>query len=120
MKRREFLTLLGGATAGWPQMARAQQAGKIARIGYLASNLTNQSPLEAFRQGLRDLGYDEGRNVVIEYRDAQGKLEPLPALAVELVALQWMLLWPQARLLLWPPSKRPRLFPSSSRPSPIR
>ena len=88
MKRREFLTLLGGATAGWPQMARAQQAGKIARIGYLASNLTNQSPLEAFRQGLRDLGYDEGRNVVIEYRDAQGKLEPLPALAVELVALK--------------------------------
>jgi putative ABC transport system substrate-binding protein len=88
MKRREFLTLLGGATAGWPQVARAQQAGKIARIGYLASNLTNQSPLEAFRQGLRDLGYDEGRNVVIEYRDAQGKLEPLPALAVELVALK--------------------------------
>ena len=88
MKRREFLTLLGGATAGWPQVARAQQAGKIARIGYLASNLTNQSPLEAFRQGLRVLGYDEGRNVVIEYRDAQGKLEPLPALAVELVALK--------------------------------
>ena len=88
MKRREFLTLLGGATAGWPQVARAQQAGKIARIGYLASNLTNQSPLEAFRRGLRDLGYDEGRNVVIEYRDAQGKLEPLPALAVELVALK--------------------------------
>jgi ABC-type uncharacterized transport system substrate-binding protein len=88
MKRREFLTLFGGATAGWPQVARAQQAGKIARIGYLASNLTNQSPLEAFRQGLRDLGYDEGRNVVIEYRDAQGKLEPLPALAVELVALK--------------------------------
>jgi putative ABC transport system substrate-binding protein len=88
MKRREFLTLLGGATAGWPQVARSQQAGKIARIGYLASNLTNQSPLEAFRRGLRDLGYDEGRNVVIEYRDAQGKLEPLPALAVELVALK--------------------------------
>jgi putative ABC transport system substrate-binding protein len=72
----------------WPLAAEAQQPTKIARIGYLASNLTNQSPLEAFRQGLRDLGYDEGRNVVIEYRDAQGKLEPLPALAVELVALK--------------------------------
>ena len=82
------MRLVAGATVAWPLAAEAQQPTKIARIGYLASNLTNQSPLEAFRQGLRDLGYDEGRNVVIEYRDAQGKLEPLPALAVELVALK--------------------------------
>ena len=80
--------LVAGATVAWPLAAEAQQPTKIARIGYLASNLTNQSPLEAFRQGLRDLGYDEGRNVVIEYRDAQGKLEPLQALAAELVALK--------------------------------
>ena len=71
----------------WPLAAEAQQAAKIARIGYLASNLSNRGPLEAFRQGLRDLGYVEGRNVVIEYRDAQGKLEPLPTLAAELVAI---------------------------------
>jgi putative tryptophan/tyrosine transport system substrate-binding protein len=89
MRRRDFMTLVVGTSAlAWPLAADAQQAGKIARIGYLASNLTNQGPLEAFRQGLRDLGYVEGRNVVIEYRDAQGKLEPLQALAAELVALK--------------------------------
>jgi putative ABC transport system substrate-binding protein len=89
MCRRDFMTLAVGASAvAWPLAADAQQASKIARIGYLASNLGNQGPVEAFRQGLRDLGYIEGRNVVIEYRDAQGKLEPLQALAAELVALK--------------------------------
>jgi putative ABC transport system substrate-binding protein len=72
-----------------PLAAEAQQAAKIARIGFLAVNLaTNPHLPEAFRQGLRDLGYVEGRNVVIEYRVAEGKLERLPALAVELVALK--------------------------------
>ena len=87
--RRDFMTvLIGASTVVWPQTGRAQQATRMPRIGYLASNLANQGPLEAFRQGLRDLGYVEGRNVAIEYRDAQGKLEPLPALAAELVALK--------------------------------
>jgi putative ABC transport system substrate-binding protein len=69
--------------------AEAQQAPKVARIGYLAGNLaaTPHRP-EAFRQALRDLGYVEGRNVVIEHRDAEGKIERLPALAAELVALK--------------------------------
>src|SRR4029077_1728690 len=71
-----------------PLGAEAQQAAKIARIGYLAPNLTDAHLPEAFRQGLRDLGYVEGRNVVIEYRDAEGKYERLPALAAELVALK--------------------------------
>ena len=89
MQRRDFMTLLVGASGvAWPLAADAQQAARIARIGYLATNLTNQGLLEAFRQGLRDLGYVEGRTIVIEYRDAQGKLEPLPALAAELVALK--------------------------------
>jgi putative ABC transport system substrate-binding protein len=87
MKRREFITLLGGAAA-WPVAARAQQSAKIARIGFLTSGLAVNPHLpEAFRRGLRDLGYVEGRNVVIEYRDAEGKLERFPALAAELVAL---------------------------------
>ncbi len=89
MRRRDFMTLLVGASGvAWPFAADAQQPARIARIGYLATNLINQGLLEAFRQGLRDLGYVEGRNVVIEYRDAQGKLEPLPALAAELVELK--------------------------------
>jgi ABC-type uncharacterized transport system substrate-binding protein len=71
-----------------PLAADAQQA-KIARIGYLVLNLAAASHLtEAFLQGLRDLGYVEGRNIVIEYRSAEGKLERLPALAAELVALK--------------------------------
>src|SRR5262245_30772755 len=73
-----------------PGTAGAQQAAKPARVGYLSVNLAKAAPpnLEAFRQGLRDLGYVEGRNVVIEYRDAAGKPERLPALAAELVALK--------------------------------
>src|SRR5712692_9171148 len=72
-----------------PVAAEAQQAAKIARIGYLSGDLAASPPThEAFRQGLRDLGYVEGRNVVIETRDAEGKLERLPALAAELVALK--------------------------------
>jgi len=72
-----------------PFAAEAQQAAKVARIGYLAGNLAaTPQPLEAFRQRLRDLGYVEGRNVVIEIRDAEGKLERFPALAAELVALK--------------------------------
>ncbi len=89
MRRRDFMAWVAAASAAaWPPAANAQQAGRVARLGYLASNLGNQGPLEAFSQGLRDLGYVEGRNVVIEYRDAQGKLEPLSSLAAELVALK--------------------------------
>jgi putative ABC transport system substrate-binding protein len=87
--RREFIGTLAGSLLAAPLAAEAQQAAKIARIGYLATNLAGLPHLhEAFRQGLRDLGYVEGRNVVIEYRDAEGKLERLPALAAELVALK--------------------------------
>jgi putative ABC transport system substrate-binding protein len=87
-RRRFLLTSLAGVLAA-PLAGEAQPAAKIARIGYLATNLAANPPLpEAFRQGLRDLGYVEGRNVVIEYRDAEGKLERLPARAAELVALK--------------------------------
>src|SRR5215468_8561305 len=89
MRRREFITLLSGAAVGWPVAANAQQADKIARIGWLGQNLApNPQAREAFRQGLRDLGYVEGRNLLIEYRDAEGNNERLPALAAELVALK--------------------------------
>jgi putative tryptophan/tyrosine transport system substrate-binding protein len=87
-RRRFLLTSLAGVLAA-PLAAEAQQADKIARIAYLAPNIAASLHLPgAFRQGLRDLGYVEGRNVVIEYRDAEGKFERLPALAAELVALK--------------------------------
>ena len=88
MDRRDtVLALLALGVA--PLAAEAQQAAKVARIGYLSPNLAAGPHLrDAFLQGLRDLGYVEGRNVVIEYRDDEGKRERLPALAAELVALK--------------------------------
>jgi len=89
MDRRTFLGTLASGLLTAPLAGDAQQAAKVPRIGFLTGNLA-ASPhvVEAFRQGLRDLGYVEGRNVVIEYRDAQGKFERLPARAAELVALK--------------------------------
>jgi len=87
--RRAFLGTLAGGLLAAPLAAEAQQAAKIARIGWLTNDpASNPNPPEAFRQGLRDLGYVEGRNLVIEYRSAEGKLERLPTLAAELVALK--------------------------------
>jgi len=91
MNRRDtVLALLAQLALGVaPLAAEPQQAAKVARIGYLAGSMARGPHLpEAFRQGLRDLGYVEGRDVVIEYRDAQGKLERLPDLAAELVELK--------------------------------
>src|SRR5262245_40041705 len=72
--------------------AEAQQAGKVYRIGYLAqgsgSGGANLRPLEGFRQGLRELGWVEGQNIVIDYRYAEGQIDRLPALAAELVQLK--------------------------------
>src|SRR5438477_10686941 len=80
---------MAGSLLAAPLAAEGQQAAKVPRIGWLAANLApNPHLTEAFRQGLRDLGYVEGRSVVIEYRDAEGKFERLPALAAELVALK--------------------------------
>jgi putative tryptophan/tyrosine transport system substrate-binding protein len=86
MRRREFIAGLGSAAA-WPLTARAQQARKVARIGYLGplSAAVQASRVEAIRQGLRDHGYIEGTNLVIEFRWAEGHYERLPELAAELV-----------------------------------
>jgi ABC-type uncharacterized transport system substrate-binding protein len=87
MRRREFITLLGGAAA-WPLAARAQQPSKVPRIGFLGNStaVLETNLVGPFRNGLRDLGYEEGRNIVIEYRWAEGKYERFPALIGELIA----------------------------------
>ena len=80
MNRREFITLLGCAAA-WPLAAHAQQPTKIPRIGFVGLTSVDSLPqrTEAFRSGLRDLGYQEGRNIIIEFRWAEGRYErPAP------------------------------------------
>jgi ABC-type uncharacterized transport system substrate-binding protein len=90
MRRREFITLIGGAVAAWPLAARAQPPAKVARIGYLITGGLTGTPInvEPFRQGMRELGYSEGADFIIELRAAGGRIERLPSLASELVALK--------------------------------
>jgi putative ABC transport system substrate-binding protein len=90
MTRREFIALLGGATA-WPLTVHAQLPKGVARVGFIATG-SLKSPetlviLNYFQQGLRELGYVEGTNIVIEYRGADSKIERFPDLAAELVRL---------------------------------
>ena len=88
MQRREFITLTGGVVAAWP-LAHAQQPTKVPRIGFLGNSTValESNLVGAFRDGLRDLGYDEGRSIVIEYRWPEGMYERFPVLIAELIAL---------------------------------
>jgi putative ABC transport system substrate-binding protein len=86
MKRREFITLIGGAAA-WPLDARAQQTVRMRRIGILLYARQERALISPFLRGLEALGYVDGKNVAIEYRDAEGKYERLSEAANELVRL---------------------------------
>ena len=90
MRRREFITLLGGAAAAWPLAAGAQQpSSTVRRIGFLspgvARTMAVRGLVEAFRQGLKEYGWVEGQNISVEYRFAEGKEEALPGIAAALV-----------------------------------
>jgi ABC-type uncharacterized transport system substrate-binding protein len=89
MRRREFIALLGGA-ATWPLAANAQQQSRIPRVGFLGNSTAalEENLVQPFRDGLRELGYLEGHNILIEYRWAEGNYEQFPNLIAELIALK--------------------------------
>jgi ABC-type uncharacterized transport system substrate-binding protein len=92
VRRRDFITLLGGAVAAWPREARAQQSGGMRRVGvlmaYAESDAQGQVWVATFREGLQKLGWAEGRNIRIDTRWATPDVEAMQRFAKELVALQ--------------------------------
>src|SRR6266481_255520 len=93
MKRRDFITLLGGAAVAWPVVVRAQQSGRMRRIGVLMTVSENdpegQARLDALRQGLSQLGWAEGKNLAIEYRWAGGDITGFTYMEVSLIG-KWL------------------------------
>jgi putative ABC transport system substrate-binding protein len=85
MRRREFMTVLGGAAVAWPLAAHAQQPGKVWRMGFIAHG--HESFYDALFEGLREYGYEEGRNLIVERRYAQGQAERFKEFAAEMVRL---------------------------------
>ena len=115
MKRRAFISLIGGAAAAWPLAARAQdgQRDKQIRIGFLAAAVPTAAMLRAFRDALREHGYVEGQNLSIADRWPQGSSEQISDIAAEFVRsnVDIIVAWTTPASL--PPKRRPPLFRSS-------
>jgi putative tryptophan/tyrosine transport system substrate-binding protein len=116
VKRREFITLAGGAAAAWPLMARAQQPGQIPRIGFISGGSPSLATpvLSGFTDGMRDLGYVEGKDFVMEWRFAEGNYDRFSALAEELV--RSLSLWVSLSILSPTDSFKALLIPEAIRP----
>jgi putative tryptophan/tyrosine transport system substrate-binding protein len=112
MKRREFISLLGGAVAAWPLAARAQQPQKVTRIGFLglAPASTFATRVEALRAGLRDRGYVEGKDIVIEFLWAE-RVEQLPELAAELVRMNVDVIFAPSSIYVEPAHQATKTIP---------
>jgi putative ABC transport system substrate-binding protein len=116
VKNEFFLCLLIIALLSNAPSAAAQQAKRIPRIGYVSGTGSSSDPgpyIEALRQGLRDLGHIDGKNIVIEFRGAEGKPTRIPSLVAELVQLKVDVLVSGNSQRPVPPSKKPRRFPLS-------
>src|SRR5262245_50155790 len=111
MRRREFINVLAGLAA-WPIAARAQQSAKIARIGFLGLGppAAQLSRVKALRAGLRDLGYVDGKNIVIEFRWAE-TVEQLPKLAAELVRMNVDVIFATSSTLVEPARQATKTIP---------
>src|SRR5213594_3044857 len=110
--RREFVLSLGSVLAAWPLDVAAQPAPRVFRVGVLSPGTAPPGPLDALRQGLRDLGYEDGRNISIEWRFAGASNEPLRDLAEELVRLKVDVI-----VAIIPRRPSPRNGPPRRRPS---